>query len=93
MHEYIHVNASTKGVHHVYSWTYIHTNLSRSLSLSVSLSLSLGCEGIIRGESVTRQPLCKRMAQLGDMFERRNLDNILAVLPDFMYPTQGLLLK
>ncbi|CAE7947399.1 unnamed protein product, partial [Symbiodinium sp. KB8] len=30
-----------------------------------------------------------RMRQLGDMFERRDLDNILGVLPDFMYPTGG----
>ncbi|CAE7201329.1 warA [Symbiodinium natans] len=30
-----------------------------------------------------------RMAQLGDLFERREMENILKVLPDFMYPTGG----
>ena len=30
-----------------------------------------------------------RMAKLGEYFDQRDMDNILGVLPDFMYPTGG----
>ena len=30
-----------------------------------------------------------RMAKLGEFFGEKDMDNILAVLPDFMYPTPG----
>ncbi|CAE7254233.1 warA, partial [Symbiodinium pilosum] len=74
---------STWGAGTFLAWRF-RERLAGVMVLNVHLFMAPDFDGTEPAKKIKN-----RMAKLGEFFANRDMDNILAVLPDFMYPTGG----